>query len=303
MSRIDIDKLNRQFGISNQLTFSNHFGELAIAQIQNEYAQAKISINGGQVLHFQPTNEEDVLWLSPNSELKAGRPIRGGIPVCWPWFGPHAERADFPLHGFARLLPWEVVSSNKNDKGEIELALCLQHNDDTIKYWPYQFKLALKVTVGKELTVELTTFNEDNKPFIISEALHSYFLVQQVDKIAIDGLDKVAYWDKVDGMNKIQDGLVKISEETDHVYLNTPASCFLSLPSFKRRIQVDKDGSHTTVIWNPWREKAAKTPDIGESVFHKMVCVETANAFQNQIQIAPGASHRMKTVIRLICAA
>ncbi|MBN2091069.1 D-hexose-6-phosphate mutarotase [candidate division KSB1 bacterium] len=300
MSQFNIENLNRKFGITNHLTFLDNFGELTIAQIQNEFAQAKISVNGGQILHFQPTNEEKILWLSPQSDLKPGLPIRGGIPVCWPWFGPHAERTDFPLHGFARLLPWEVVSSNQNDKGEIQLVLNLQQNDGTLKFWPYQFRLVLAVTIGKQLTVELTTYNNDNKAFVISEALHSYFFVQQVDKIMIDGLDQITYWDKVDATTKVQIGPVKIAEETDHVYFNTPASCVITLPESRRRIQVDKDGSHTTVIWNPWREKAAQIPDIGESVYQEMVCVETANAFQNQIQIAPGESHRMKTVIRLI---
>jgi D-hexose-6-phosphate mutarotase len=273
---------------------------LTIVRIQNEFAQAQISINGGQVLHFQPAGEEKVLWMSPKSDLKPGRPIRGGIPVCWPWFGPHAERSDFPLHGFARLLPWAVVSSQKTDNGEIQLILSLQHDEYTSKFWPYRFRLVLTVTIGKELTVELTTFNEDDKEFIISEALHSYLYVQNVEKITIDGLDQIAYWDKVDGIDKIQDGAVTITEETDHVYTNTSASCFITLPTSKRRIQIDKDDSHTTVIWNPWREKASQAPDIGESVFKEMVCVETANAFQNQIRIAPGESHRMITVIRVI---
>ncbi len=300
MSQIDVEKLNRKFGIANHLRFVKKLGELTIAEIQNEFAQAKISINGAQVLHFQPANGEKMLWLSPKSELKPGRPIRGGIPVCWPWFGPHSEQPDFPLHGFARLMPWEVVSAHKNDRGEIQLVLDLQQNDDSLKYWPYQFRLVLTVTIGKELTVELTTFSNDNKDFVISEALHSYFFVKQVDKITIDGLDLVAYWDKVDATDKFQDGLLKITEETDHVYQNTTASCFITLPESNRRIQIDKDGSHTTVIWNPWREKAAQMPDIGESVYQEMICVETANAFQNKIQIAPGESHRMKTVIRFV---
>lgn len=300
MALIDVEKLNCEFGIPNHLTFSNNLDELTLAQIQNEFAQAKISINGGQVLHFQPTGEEKVLWLSSQSELKPGRPIRGGIPVCWPWFGPHAERKDFPLHGFARLLPWDVCSSEKNDIGEIQIILSLHHDDYTLKYWPFRFRLVLAINIGKELTLELTTFNEDDSVFTVSEALHSYFFVRDVEKIMIDGLDQIAYWDKVDGINKIQQGPVLITEETDHVYLDTPASCFITLPTPKRRIQIDKDGSHTTVIWNPWCEKAAKTPDIGELAFKEMVCVETANAFQNQIRIAPGEFHRMKTVIRLV---
>jgi D-hexose-6-phosphate mutarotase len=300
MAIIDIAKLNHQFGIADQLIFRNNLGELTIAEIQNEFAQAQISIYGGQVLHFQPAGEEKILWMSPKSELKPGRPIRGGIPVCWPWFGPHAERSNFPLHGFARLLPWEVVSANKNDKGEIQLVLSLKHDEYTLKFWSYRFRLVLTVTIGRELTLELTTFNEDDKEYIICEALHTYLYVQNVDKIMIDGLDQIAYWDKVDGIDKIQDGVLTITEETDHVYMNTSASCFITLPSSKRRIQIDKEGSQTTVIWNPWREKASQTPDIGESVFKEMVCVETANAFQNQIRIAPGESHRMKTAIRVI---
>lgn len=298
MSHADIFTLNQQFAIAGQLEFVQDTGGLVIARINNIHAQASIALQGAHVMTFQPRGEHPVIWLSPAAKLAPGKSIRGGVPVCWPWFGPHASESGFPAHGFARTVPWQVVASEALAHGSTRVTFELPQSSIPSGQWPHACRVRNIVTVGKDLTVELVTENTGNSAFEIGEALHTYFVISDVDAARINGLEGAAYLDKVDNMQrKIQAGAVTINTEVDRLYVNTEAECLIEDTGFKRRIRIAKRGSRSTVVWNPWLEKAAKMGDFGsDSGYRGMVCVESVNAAENVVSIPPGASHSLAVV-------
>jgi D-hexose-6-phosphate mutarotase len=298
MRPIDLESLNDSFAITDHIVFANGPGGLPVAEIRNAYAAATVGLHGGQVLAFQPHGHSPILWISAHSLYQPGKAIRGGIPVCWPWFGPHPSDPAKPAHGFARTSLWSVLSAAALADGATQLRLRLADGDASLALWPHAFDLRLVVTVGAQLRTELIARNPDAAPYTCGGALHSYFEVGDVAAIAIHGLDGCAYIDKVDGgQRKIQHGPVTIATETDRVYLNTAETCAIEDPELGRRITIAKSGSRTTVVWNPWADKARRLPDFGDDEYHGMVCVETANADGDSVTVAPGGEHRLTAII------
>jgi D-hexose-6-phosphate mutarotase len=298
MRPVDLESLNDSFAITDHIAFAAGPGRMPVAQIRNAYAAATVSLYGAQVLAFQPHGHEPVLWASAHSLYQPGKAIRGGIPVCWPWFGPHPSDPGKPAHGFARTSLWSVLSAAALADGATQIRLRLADGDASLALWPHAFELRLVVTVGAELKTELITRNPGPTPYTYSGALHSYFHVSDVAAISIHGLDGCAYIDKVDGeQRKTQRGPIIIEAETDRVYLNTTATCAIEDPGLDRRITVAKAGSHTTVVWNPWAEKARRLADFGDEEYHGMVCVETANAGGDSVTVAPGGEQRLTAII------
>lgn len=298
MHTADIQALNDSFSIAEHISFGGGPSGSALAQIHNAHAVATISLYGGQPLAYQPHGQGPVLWASGHNHYQAGRAIRAGIPICWPWFGPHPTDPSMPAHGFVRTANWNVLSTAVLTDGATQVRLRISDNDLADRGWPYAFDLRCVVTVGAELRVELIARNPGDVPYMCGAALHSYFGVSDVSKIAIYGLDGCEYIDKVDGsQRKTQDGPVTIGAETDRVYLDTVATCVIDDAGMGRRIRVAKSGSHTTVVWNPWIEKAQRLADFGPEEYHTMVCVETANAEADVVTIAPGGEHRLAAVI------
>jgi glucose-6-phosphate 1-epimerase len=295
MNQSDISALNRKFAIAEQLEFVQDAGGLIIARVANFHAQASIALQGAHVMTFQPAGEQPVIWLSPAAKLAPGKSIRGGVPVCWPWFGPHATESGFPAHGFARTVPWQVTASVALPDGGTRITFELPQGSIPAAQWPHACRVRNIVTVGKALTVELVTENTGSTAFEIGEALHTYFAISDVDNIRITGLEGASYLDKVDNMQrKTQAGAVTIAAEVDRLYVNTETECVIEDAGFKRNIRVAKRGSHSTVVWNPWIEKAAKMGDFGSDTGYRgMVCVESANAAENVVNVAPGAAHTL----------
>jgi D-hexose-6-phosphate mutarotase len=240
------------------------------------------------------------LWLSSDSHFKTGKAIRGGIPLCWPWFADHPTDPDKPAHGFVRTAVWSVSESEKlADKG-IRLKLFIADSEETMKLWPHRFRLEMDCTVSNALRVKLIATNTDDKPFTCGGALHSYFNISSVSNIEIKGLEGCPYIDKVDqGRRKLQDGFVSIRSETDRIYLDTKTDCNIEDSGLHRRICISKNGSLTTVVWNPWIDKATKMQDFGDDEYKRMVCVETANANTDVVTLAPGDTHALETIIRV----
>jgi glucose-6-phosphate 1-epimerase len=297
MQTEDIQALNDNYAIGNHITFAAGPGRLPIAQIRNSYAAATVSIHGGHVVAFQPHAQAPALWVSSQSVYAPGKAIRGGIPVCWPWFGPHPTDPTKPAHGFVRTAMWSILATAVVHDNRTQIRLRLR-DDETRTLWPHAFDLRIVITVGPELQVELIARNPGNQPFTCGGALHSYFSVSDARAIAIHGLDGCAYIDKVDGeLRKIQRGPVTIAAETDRVYLDTTGTCTIDDPGLGRRIQIAKAGSQSTVVWNPWIEKARRLPDFGDQEYLGMVCVETANAGADVATVAPGGEHRLITTI------
>ena len=296
----DAEMLNETHGIPGQLEFRAIPEGLTIAEVENSGGSATVSIQGAQVLAWAPHGMEPVLWLSREARPAPGKAVRGGIPVCWPWFGPHVDRGDFPNHGFARTARWQVLKAETRTQRETHLVLRLEYGDESRDLWPHPFALECDIRVGRSLELTLTTFNPAKYPITVTEALHAYFSVGDVRQLAIQGLDGCAYVDKVNGgVLKRQSGAVAIDSEVDRIYVDTVAECVIEDPVQKRRVGVLKKGSKTTVLWNPWADKAAALGDFGDDGYLEMVCVETANADRNAVTVLPGQTHRMTARYRV----
>jgi glucose-6-phosphate 1-epimerase len=240
------------------------------------------------------------LWASRHSYFTPGKAIRGGIPVCWPWFASHPADPGKPAHGFARTSQWSVLDSELTSEGAIRLRLGLTDATATRALWPHPFQLELRVTVGAALQVELLIRNPGDTTFTCTDALHSYFSVSDNTNVTITGLESTAYLDKVAGnQRREQSGPITISGETDRVYLDTSADCLIIDPGWQRQIRVAKQGSRTTVVWNPWAEKARQMADFGAEEYRQMVCVETANAADEVITVPAGGEHGLQTTISI----
>ena len=243
--------------IDRSLFSQSPVGDLPALKVENNYASALISLYGGQVLSFRPKGEEDVLWLSADALFEEGSAIRGGVPICWPWFGKRAVGG--ANHGYARLSQWYLVSAIALAGGETRMTLALEK--ETLKSaigW-VDADLTLEVTVGKSLTIKLVTTNNGQEPINLSQALHSYFNVSDVEQIHITGLEETGYQDSADNnRDHIQDDVITIKGEVDRAYLNTFSTCVIHDQGLSRRIVIDKSGSNSTVVWNPGAELAAK---------------------------------------------
>jgi glucose-6-phosphate 1-epimerase len=287
----EIETLNRCFGIAGQVHFTTGPGGLVVAEVVNPAGAATIALQGAHVMTWAPAGEHPVIWLSPVAKFAPGKSIRGGVPVCWPWFGPHATESGFPGHGYARTVTWEVVRTETRSGGTY-LLFRLVESEATRAQWPHATEVTLAVTVGTSLDFELTTRNLGAAAVTIGDALHTYFEVGDVRNVKVHGLDGSPYLDKVDGgERKVQVGPVTIGGEVDRIYLDSTADCVIDDPDLNRRIRVSKSGSRSTVVWNPWIDKAAKMADFGANGYLKMLCVESTNAAEDVVSVAPGAAH------------
>jgi D-hexose-6-phosphate mutarotase len=261
--------------------------------------EAAVFLHGGHVAHFQPKGEKPVLWTSAESRFESGKPIRGGVPVCFPWFGPKAGAPEAPMHGFARILPWVVTDVRREDVGALRAVLELTPQAAARGGFPHELGLELAVRVSRSLRLELAVKNVDAAPARFEEALHSYFAVSDVRQAAIRGLEGVAYLDKTAAMARKpgEASPIAIAAETDRVYLEATGTVTIEDPGWQRRIVVSKSGSATTVVWNPWIARARAIADFGDDEWPRMVCVETANAGDAAVSLAPGATHVMTAEI------
>lgn len=272
-------------------------GDLTRIVLSNTQSVGELYLHGAHMTRWQPRDSEPVLWLSDSAVFTAGKAIRGGVPLCWPWFGPHPADASAKAHGFARLNEWRV-GGVEQQREHTRVTLHLTSSPATLDLWPHDFALALEITAGPTLAVALTTHNTGADPFTITEALHTYLTVADIGQVSIEGLHGARYIDQTrSGAVLTQDGpTVTFIEETDRVY-QTTAACTVIDPVLGRRIHVAKSGSGSTVVWNPWIEKAARLADFGDDEWPGIVCIEAANAFDAAITIAPGDSHTIRTEI------
>ena len=262
--------------------------------------EAHVFLHGAHVSHFQPKGERPVLWLSGASRFERDRPIRGGVPVCFPWFGPKVGAPEAPMHGFARILPWAVVRVTREPDGRLEAALELTPEAAARGGFATGLGLTLTVSVGRSLRLALAVRNEAALARF-EEALHSYFAVSDVRDVRVLGLEGTGYLDKTEGMAR-RPGAPEpatISAETDRVYLDTTATVTIEDPGWGRRVVISKTGSATTVLWNPWSAKARAMPDFGDDEWPGMLCVETANVGAQAVTLAPGTTHLMTTTLRV----
>ncbi|HET7833053.1 MAG TPA: D-hexose-6-phosphate mutarotase [Gallionella sp.] len=289
-------QLNDQFSIEGELSFREDASGLIIADIDNAHATASLCLQGAHLMTWHPRHQaEPVLWLSRDAKLAAGKSIRGGVPVCWPWFSAHPTEPDFPAHGFARMVPWQLLETGCEPDGATRLTLRLVESGRTRAQWPHACRLDLTVSIGETLRMELTTENTDNADFVIGEALHTYFRIGDIGAVRVTGLTGCGYWDKVGATAfRTQDGEISFSGETDRIYVNTGAECVIEDDQLKRRIHIAKSGSHSTVVWTPWTEKANRMGDLGQpDGWREMVCVESVNTLENAVKVPAGTRHTL----------
>lgn len=289
----NIDLLNGQYGIHDAVSFVDHHSGIPQIVIQTDQASAKISLLGANLISWIPVGESEVIWLSDAASFAEGKSIRGGIPICWPWFGAHEKRDDFPAHGFTRTSLWQLKSIEQLNSGEIKLDFKTEPQENTQDMWPTA-ELRYQFVIGRTLEAELTTMNTGNLPITISQALHTYFRVAEISKIKLYGLEQRKYLDKLDDFKKKkQTGPIEVNSEVDRIYLDTDDTCIIEDKELKRQIIISKQGSLSTVVWNPWQYKAKEMGDLGEQGYRQMLCVESANAADDAVQINPGHSHKL----------
>ncbi len=292
------DELNELFGQTGFIRFEEGPGGLPVACLKNGHAETMVSIYGGHVLSYLPDGEEPVLWVSEKAQYETGKAIRGGIPIIWPWFGASKRYPKNPSHGFARKLTWDVHSARLIDNTVPQLHLDLQDNDITHSLWPHSFRLELVITLSDKLDIELRAINLCKNPFDYTAALHSYFNVSDIKHVSVLGLERRSYLDQLDNMErKIQEGPITFTSETDNIFYDTRDTCRLIDTGFGREIVIEKHGSTSTVVWNPWIDKSKRMSDFGDEEYHNMVCIETANAGPDVITLNPGGHYELCTSI------
>jgi len=289
----------RQLEIPGIAVFKPGAGDLLQLCVTTSLAEARIYLHGAHVAHYQPAGGAPLLYMSEQSHFAPGKAIRGGVPVIFPWFGAHATRPDLPAHGFARTMEWEVESLALDGNQTVIAVFRLESSDQTRALWPHDFCLRHRVVVGTQLVMTLEVENKSAAPIQFEEALHTYFLVRDSRKATVAGLEKCGYIDKTDALQRKTQGAepIRITAETDRVFENTRAACIIDDPAEARKIRIEKAGSATTVVWNPWVTKAASMTDFGKDDWIRMLCVETANASANAISLNPDGQHAMRAAI------
>jgi glucose-6-phosphate 1-epimerase len=243
-----------------------------------------------------------VIFLSRQSKWAEGNAIRGGIPVCFPWFRNKADDPKAPSHGFVRTKAWDLDSVEKVGDA-VRVSLSTTSDEGTRVWWPYDFRLQHRLTIGVELAQELVMTNTGSKPLRFEEALHTYYRVGGADALRIKGLDAVKYLDNMDNnREKQQLGEIAFTAQTDRAYLDTTHPVEIEDPVLRRRIRLEKDQSLTTVVWNPWNTGAQPMADLGDDEWRTMACVEASNIRAFTVDLAPGQQHSMKTLIKVSAA-
>jgi D-hexose-6-phosphate mutarotase len=285
--------------IPGVVDLSETAGGLVQVDVRSPLATARLYLDGGHVALYQPAGAAPVLFLSRESKLQPGTAIRGGVPVCFPWFGPKQGDPAAKMHGFARTMDWELEAAAQESDGSVTLVLVLRSSDTTCVLWPHDFILRHRVKVGAALSMTLEMQNTGSTSCTCEAALHTYLAVTDVREVRVTGLEGASYLDKTDGMKTKTLGAepLRFDGETDRVFPNHRGTCVVE--DRGRKIVIEKSGSDTTVVWNPWIAKAAAMADFGDDEWPRMLCIETANTGANAVTLAPGAMHAMTAIIRL----
>ena len=289
---VDFDQLC-EYEIENELQFVDIEHGFTYIEINNARAHATISTYSGQVLSYRPKSQkDDLLFVSDKAYYEEGKAIKGGIPVCWPWFGADPDDRGRPAHGFVRNRQWDVTASESLADGSTRVVLGLSDNDETRAIWPCAFELNIEIVVGDTLRVALKTRNTGSEAVTISQALHTYFLVGDISRVSVLGLDGLDYLDKVDGFaEKTQSGPLTIDAEVDRIYKGVAGELVIDDAALGRRVWITSSGCTTAVVWNPWIEVAASMGDLEDGDYQRMICVETANAGPETVTVADGGEY------------
>lgn len=266
-------------------------------------AQLDICQQGAQILSYFPDVEQPpLIWLSDCAEYQQGQGVRGGVPVCWPWFGdiqrnPHAVQkmttADAPFHGLARTLDWQLLNSSA-DSHSVQLCLQLDASKG-LAGWPHAATVQLHVELGERLTLRLDNHNLGAQPLAISQALHTYFAVSDIHQVKVQGLEGCPYYETLEQWQlREQVAALSFSGETDRVYLQVPEHLQIVDTGWQRRIHLRTQGTCSAIVWNPWIAKAHTLSGFASNAWQQMLCIENANVLDDHLLLAPGAQHSLQ---------
>lgn len=267
-------------------------GGLDTLEVTTPAATAAVARHGAHVVSWQPVGHDPVIFTSAHARFEPGVAIRGGIPICFPWFGagPGGDRS--PSHGFARLRQWRLAAAEQVGD-DVELAFELTDDETSRRDWPQAFVAEYRVTVGERLTAALTVRNTGERPMTFEAALHTYLAVGDYLEVSVHGLEGVHFDDVAHDQHGTETGPLRPVGPLDRVYLGTEADVEVHDATLGRAIRVATTGSRSTIVWNPGPDGAAGMADLGDDEWRRMVCVESANVRADAITLAPGQEHRL----------
>ncbi|TWC39487.1 glucose-6-phosphate 1-epimerase [Pseudomonas sp. SJZ079] len=282
--------------------------ELVCWRVRTAQAELLVAQQGAQVLSYQQHGQPALIWLSEQASYKKGQSLRGGVPVCWPWFGDLARnpqpvqtmyqsgRMIVPAHGLVRGADWQLLGVENEGDG-VRMDFAFIEPDNGLPGWP-GVSLNLSIRLNQHLQISLTSHNQGSAPAAISQALHSYFAVSDVRQVEVEGLGGSRYIETLeDWQERWQDGNLRISGETDRIYLGLPAELSILDPGWQRRIHLQTSGSRSAVLWNPWVDKAKRLSQFAEDAWQGMLCIESANVLDDALTLAPGEQHSLSMTL------
>ncbi len=294
----NIVALNEGLALPRGVRFVEGNGGLPKIQIRMASAESEIYLHGAQVTAWRPAGADEVLFVSEKSHWENGRAIRGGIPVCFPWFRAKAGDPQAPAHGFVRTREWKVESITEIPGESVCVYLSTESDETTQKWWPFDFRLEYRITVGARLKLELRMKNTGQSALQFEEALHTYFSVGDVERVKVRGLDGVPYLDNRDGnRRKTQTGDLRPSGQTDNAFVGTSGPVEIVDEVLRRTLKTEKRNSNSTIVWNPWRDGAASMADFGANEWRRMLCVEGGNIMDSAVLVGPRETHTMTVEI------
>ncbi len=303
MMQTEFTALNDKLAIPGVAGVVLGHGGLPKIQITSQAATAEIYLHGAHVTSWQPSGAEEVIFISKLSHFEDGKAIRGGIPICFPWFRAKADNPKAPSHGLVRTRTWNLESIAQKDS-DIIASLTTESDDTTRALWPFEFRATHRITIGATLKLELIVENTGSEPFHFEEALHTYNRVSDAAAIRISGIDGVTYLDNRDNnTTKIQAGDIHFTAATDNAYIDTAHSVTIQDAGLNRSIRLDKQNSDTTVVWNPWSDGAAAFADMDDNEWREFACVEASNILSAAVKLQPGQSHTVTANITVSAVA
>ncbi|HUE91710.1 D-hexose-6-phosphate mutarotase [Pseudomonas sp.] len=278
--------------------------ELPCWRVRTATAELLVAQQGAQILSYQRHGEQPLIWLSEQAEFKQGQSVRGGVPLCWPWFGdlrrnPQAVQALYqgdqlaPAHGLVRGLDWQLLGIDSQDDS-VSLEFVFNSAEQPLPRWPHAAELKLGIRLDERLHLSLSNRNLGDTPLTISQALHSYFAVGDIRQAEVEGLHGCRYVETLeDWQQRQQNGALGFAGETDRIYLDTPAQLSIRDPAWQRRIHLHSSGSGSAVLWTPWIDKARRLSQFADAAWPGMLCVEHGNLLHDMLVLAPGAQHQL----------
>lgn len=278
--------------------------QLTCWRVHLDDSELLVAQQGAQILHYQHGQQSPIIWRSEQAGYQRGQSVRGGVPVCWPWFGDlqrnpqalqqqHASATTAPAHGGVRGLDWQLLGIEQQGEAVI-LQFVYDTRQQPLADWPHAAELCLDIRLDQRLSLSLTSHNHGEQPLYLSQALHSYFAVSDIRQTSVLGLDGCRYIETLeDWQERRQEGAVHFAGETDRIYLDVPQRLALVDSGWKRRILLEATGSRSAVVWNPWIDKAQRLSQFADDAWQRMLCIETANVWDDCIELAPGASHSL----------